>query len=254
MIFIEKIFWIARTKVQRFQYKNEMAYWLYFVLYRKHRGMKLNMPQKVTDLHIEGYPRSANTFTLNIVRSTLIKNNTHLNIAHHCHTSASVKISTRFAIPTAVLLRTPSDAIVSSYLKYYALRNLNAPEETNKIFLKNEILLYYDFYKYVLENNHLNVFLFNDIIENPFGFINSLEKILLTKKETLDLSSQLDLKIGLQNAKKLELRKNPLGSSLPNEKRKELSKELKLILNQFEELKDAKKIYSLLVEKKINIG
>ena len=152
------------------------------------------------------------------------------------------------------MLRNPRDAVVSSYHKYYALQNLNAPEEINKIFLKNQILLYIDFYKYVLENNHLNIFLFNDIIENPFGFINSLEKILLKKMENLNLSSQLDLEMGLQNVKRLELRKNPLGSFLPNEKRKEKLKELKLILNQFEELKHAKKIYYFLAEKKIYNG
>lgn len=251
---IEKTFWIVRTKIQRFQYKNEIAYWTYFVLYRKYRGMKLNIPRKNTDLHIEGYPRSGNTYTMNIMRSTLIKNNDYLDIAHHCHTSASVKLSTKLNIPTAILLRNPSDAIASSYLKYYALRNLNAPEEINMILLKNNVLLYHDFYKYVWENDNLNIFLFNDFINNPFGFIQSLEKILLKQNENLQLSSQLDLEKGLQKARELELMKNPLGSSLPNEKRREISKDLKEILNQFEELKTVEKIYSQLLDRKVNIS
>lgn len=253
MNLFEEAYWNSRSYIQRFQYENEIGYWLYLNLYRKHRGIKPGLPIKGTDLHIEGYPRSGNTFAQNLLKSTIIKNNPKLEIAHHCHATASLKLSQKFDVPTAVLLRNPSDAIASSYIKFFALRNRGIPKQTNQILLKNNIYLYNNFYQYVVENKNLNIFLFEDVIKDPFGFIQALEN-LLNKNQSINLSTTEDVDAGIERAKKNEMNKNPLGSSLPNIRRKQDSKDLKLILEQLDELKNGEKIFASLVKRKIQIS
>ena len=63
-----------------------------------------------TDLVIEGFPRSANSFFEMALRAYLPKT---LQFAHHCHARAHVEEAVRRGIPCIVLIRNPIDAIVS---------------------------------------------------------------------------------------------------------------------------------------------
>lgn len=62
-----------------------------------------------TNLCIEGFEASANSYTLNVIRYV----GDDLSFAHHCHTAASVKIAVGYGVPTIVLFRDPDDAIPS---------------------------------------------------------------------------------------------------------------------------------------------
>lgn len=62
-----------------------------------------------TEICIEGYPRSANTYAVRMFNTT---NKGH--VAHHTHATGNVELALGFGMPTLVLLREPRDAIASA--------------------------------------------------------------------------------------------------------------------------------------------
>lgn len=66
-----------------------------------------------TEIVIEGFPRSANSFAVN---AFWIAQDRPVRIAHHLHAPAQVIAAGRAQVPAIVLVREPSDAIVSYVL------------------------------------------------------------------------------------------------------------------------------------------
>jgi hypothetical protein len=64
-----------------------------------------------TDVTIEGFPRSANSFAVAAFR---MPQGRPLEIAHHTHAAAQVLESVRRGLPTMVLVREPDDAVVAT--------------------------------------------------------------------------------------------------------------------------------------------
>jgi hypothetical protein len=67
-----------------------------------------------TEIVIEGFPRSANTFTVVAFR---LAQQREVEIAHHLHAAAQIKRATNLKLPVIVLIREPSDAILSVAVK-----------------------------------------------------------------------------------------------------------------------------------------
>lgn len=63
-----------------------------------------------TDIVIEGYPRSANTFA---VAAFLLAQPRPVKVAHHLHVPIQVIRAVQWGIPALVLLRKPDDAVLS---------------------------------------------------------------------------------------------------------------------------------------------
>lgn len=63
-----------------------------------------------TELVIEGYPRSGNSFAHAAFR---LAQNRPISIAHHCHAPAQVMMANRWKIPALVIFRDPDDAVRS---------------------------------------------------------------------------------------------------------------------------------------------
>lgn len=76
---------------------------------------------KPTDIVIEGYPRSANTFA---VAAFQFAQGVPKNIAHHIHGAAQIKLGVIYQIPTIVLIRAPKAAITSLLIRqpYLSIR------------------------------------------------------------------------------------------------------------------------------------
>jgi len=66
-----------------------------------------------TDLVIEGYPRSANSFTVAAFEAAQTE---PVRVAHHTHAPANVIVAVRRGIPALVLIRGPEDAVVEFVL------------------------------------------------------------------------------------------------------------------------------------------
>lgn len=69
---------------------------------------------KGTDLVIEGYPRSGNTFAVHAFRTSQLHRTI---VAHHLHSPAQVVWAARKDIPTLVLVRKPEDAVLSNVIR-----------------------------------------------------------------------------------------------------------------------------------------
>jgi hypothetical protein len=66
--------------------------------------------RRTTEIVIEGYPRSGNTFAVVAFRQAQGR---EIEIAHHLHAAAQIKRAARLDIPAIVLIREPSEAILS---------------------------------------------------------------------------------------------------------------------------------------------
>lgn len=66
--------------------------------------------QQDTEIVIEGYPRSANTFA---VAAFQFAQGRPVKMAHHLHVPAQIIQAVRWGIPALVLIRSPEDAILS---------------------------------------------------------------------------------------------------------------------------------------------
>jgi hypothetical protein len=86
-----------------------------------------------TEIVIEGYPRSGNTFAVVAFR---LAQGREIEIAHHLHAAAQIKRAARLDVPAIVLIREPSEAILSlvvrdphasmrwalrSYIRFYSI-------------------------------------------------------------------------------------------------------------------------------------
>ncbi len=83
------------------------------LFYALHRLARKNPAQAVrpdTQLVIEGFPRSANTFAVLAFRQAQPEK---MRIAHNLHVPAQVIRASRWQIPALVLIRDPRDAVLS---------------------------------------------------------------------------------------------------------------------------------------------
>jgi hypothetical protein len=83
---------------------------LFFPLFRPRPAFDGLLVTEDTDICIEGFPRSANSFAVGAFRYAQPR---PVKIAHHTHVPANVMRACEWGIPTVVLIRSPYDAIVS---------------------------------------------------------------------------------------------------------------------------------------------
>lgn len=82
-----------------------------FMPYMRLRRRAVNLlADENTEIVIEGYPRSANTFAVVAFR---LAQNRDVRIAHHLHAPAQVIWAARRNLPALVLIREPADAVLS---------------------------------------------------------------------------------------------------------------------------------------------
>jgi hypothetical protein len=65
---------------------------------------------RTTEIVIEGYPRSGNTFAVVAFR---LAQGREIKMAHHLHAAVQIKRAARLDVPAIVLIRQPSEAILS---------------------------------------------------------------------------------------------------------------------------------------------
>lgn len=88
--------------------------YLYGLLY-KFRAIRHRFVNRNTQIVIEGFQRSANTFA---VIAFEYAQPTPVNIAHHIHAPAQIIRALKWKIPTLVVIRNPRDAVASFVVKW----------------------------------------------------------------------------------------------------------------------------------------
>src|SRR5215211_6607259 len=90
---------------------------VYFSLYRLLRQDVARIVTPDTQLVIEGFPRSGNSFARRAFVMAQSDTQIKHHIAHHLHVPAQVVRAARWQIPTLVLIRRPKDAVLSLVLR-----------------------------------------------------------------------------------------------------------------------------------------
>jgi hypothetical protein len=90
---------------------------LYVALARRRHGDRVL--GGATDIVIEGFPRSANTFA---VTAFTLAQSRPVTVAHHLHAPAHVIRAVHVGVPVILLVRRPDDAIASVVARKPALR------------------------------------------------------------------------------------------------------------------------------------
>jgi hypothetical protein len=78
------------------------------------QGKEPEIFDRRTELVIEGFPRSANTFA---VVAFQLAQDTPVRIAHHLHASAQLIAAAKRGVPSVALIREPEEAIISEVLR-----------------------------------------------------------------------------------------------------------------------------------------
>jgi hypothetical protein len=175
--------------------------------------------RKYFDLIIEGFPRSANSYSTRLIQ--------HLEprflIGNHLHSFTHINYGIKNSIPTIVLIRNPHDAIIS----LTALDIINNYNDSKREFLEENSLRwmiksYIKFYEPLKKSlNKVVVLKFEEITTNP---VNAIKKI----NNRFSLNLDTDTKIITYYSNKIfERAKNHLKpSSNRNEIKNELIKEI----------------------------
>jgi len=115
-----------------------------------------------TDLIIEGFPRSGNTWAEALIHEA---GRDRLRLAHHSHAAAHVMQAVRWGVPAMVLFRDP-DRAVPSYLTLLG----------NRIEAREAYVDYAQFYRAVLSlpKEGVSFFRFEDVTERPEAVLAAL--------------------------------------------------------------------------------
>jgi hypothetical protein len=98
---------VAREQVRRYIGERPRLFYCFYTLRPGYRDLLVN---PTTRLVIEGFPRSGNTFAVVAFQQAQREG---LRVAHHLHMPAQVMLAARWRIPALVLMRKPTDAVLS---------------------------------------------------------------------------------------------------------------------------------------------
>lgn len=175
-----------------------------------------NIVTKQTDLVIEGFPRSGNTFSCRAFRHAQIR---EYKIASHLHSTVQVKMACKWNIPCLVLIREPEDAIIS-YVLYEGDCDIG-----------NLYKIYIKFYSEIenLQNKFVTV-AFSDVINNFDIVIDRLNKKYNMNYSSFDHSKEnvAECFSGMEKSMKERGTYHELRVSRPLEKRDKLKNRIQL--------------------------
>lgn len=213
-------------------------YFLYGII-QKFKGNSDIFPSNKTDITIEGFGRSGNTFLVKILENL----DSNLKIAHHTHSYASVKKSVNLNIPTFILIRKPEQAISSAIIK-------NSKYIVSD-FVENSKYLtysYYEFYKNInLLKGKIEIIKFEDLIVNTQKYMNLILNKVEKSYTEIEINNAINKTLlDLKNDNR-DITKRQLGG----EERDKLKADfIKIIIND-NYFKKIYKIYNIIINDSI---
>ena len=142
---------------------------LYLSIVRlRYRGVSsIGIVSESTDIVIEGFPRSANTYMLNAFK---ICQEVDFNIAHHLHATPQVTYAIKENIPVILLIRRPIDCVVSVMIRNPSMSANDA---------LREYIHFYSFLKPYITN--VTLAFFDDVISDSNKIIQRVNSTYNTK-------------------------------------------------------------------------
>ena len=124
------------------------------------RGAPDHLSDRATDLCIEGYPSSGNSFSF----AVLCLANPKIRIAHHCHSVANFQLALSYGVPAVCLIRRPEDAIASRVARFEGR-------------IRSAILEYVSFYDFVFARlDELTVVTFDEVTRHTDVFLDRVAR------------------------------------------------------------------------------
>ena len=133
---------------------------LFYSIFNFLKREKSTLTTPATEIVIEGFPRSANTYAVIAFQQSQEQD---IQIAHHIHAQAQIIKGVALNIPVCVLIRNPVDAVKSLVIAF--------PEISFKAGLEAYIKFYSDIYRL---RKHYVIATFEEVTTN-FGLV--IEKI-----------------------------------------------------------------------------
>lgn len=181
-----------------------------------------------TELCVEGFESSANTFAFNVLYCV----NPDLNFARHKHVVANLKRAVDYEVPTVILFRDPDDCIPSAVARF-------------RPSLCEAIQRYLMFYRYVIEEMEPDVLLvsFEDMTQETVPTVQRISSFANLDIDT-DHLNQVEERAKNRIRRRTRQRSNTTEQiSLPREKREQKKKEVRDKLIQHPNYIEAKHLY-----------
>jgi len=202
--------------------RNPMLFRLWYELYRKNTGAPITWFSPATELYIDGYPRSGNTFAQFLIQNLWPE----LHVVHHFHAIAPIKIALDKGIPVFILIREPRQAIASNYLKQFAMQGYSSFAEVpfNRSLLVSLAQIYRDYYAFASEYvDRINLIQFEELVGEPVRVMNSINKLVsVSQKRSESELTDIVHRIKDENFGS----KDALGSSRPSKEKNAAKAEL----------------------------
>jgi hypothetical protein len=226
-----------KTQLKKIVSSNILLYYLWFILVRKRKGLDIDFFRRDTDVFIDGYARSGNTFIIHLVRSLLPE----LNSVHHLHAVAPIKIALLLNLPAFILIRDPMNCISSKYLKHFAMRGIEVNTPIDEHLLNQFISDYLTYYRFVKKNqDRLIILNFDQLIESP--------KIIVGKiKDRLEIEKKISAEDLSQAIHSYRGATDTMGSSRPNQKKEKYKSLAKEHILQSDKYSGILKLYNSII-------
>jgi hypothetical protein len=184
-----------------------------------------------TDLCIEGFQSSANSFVYNGFRIL----QPDLDIAHHTHSIANVRRAFSFEIPVLILFRDPVDVIPSMSSRFHPS-------------LKASVNRYIHFYRFVLRNSSKVILAsFEEVTTDFATTIRRVEQQTEMDFETFDVDEVRRQTVQhIRNWSKIRGKEDQM--SLPRQERESRKAELRARLPSVPRFEEAQTVYRRLNE------
>src|SRR5829696_5842518 len=101
----------AREWERRYVGRHPVLYYNFYRLGSSHRNLLVDRSPQII---IEGFPRSGNTFAVVAFQQAQRES---VRVAHHLHMPAQVVLAAQWGIPTLLLARKPTDAVLSLVIR-----------------------------------------------------------------------------------------------------------------------------------------
>ena len=191
------------------------------------------------DLCIDGYPRSANSYAVNLAGNL----NPSLRMVHHIHSQVIIRKAVKLGIPTIVLIRNPKDAIVSEYIRIKYSTN----KEPSLDYLIQKYIDYYNAVSDVLSS--VSIVTFTEITNNPVSFL----KLVSRLTDTVTNRNYEELVAETMSQSKAKVTKEIIyTTSVPTKERTLYKKEVSEELTNLYDFSDAEKIYHMVLDRTNN--
>jgi hypothetical protein len=203
-------------------------------------NIKNSLVNDNTDICVDGFPRSANSYTTYFVKVA----NKKLNVAHHTHSPINIKLALKKDVPMLILIRKPLPAISSLILKMETDKNLHFT-----LFIEYAFIRYKTYYNYVIKN-HSNIIILNfeEFTKKPSLILKELDNLRLVK-ESLNayILHKKALQLLREEEKKLDREHN--STSIPDKKRKQDKREIKRYLKKYynKDLRSLNRLYDKVI-------